>query len=110
VYHASNVVSLLDIERNMLQGSDTTTYTAHLDTIRVMLNAIVLEDAEFCTVDIKQIYLGTPLDRKKYMRIWVMYFVRAHTVSFDIYFQLGILVRSHSVCRHFVSMDETTIL
>jgi hypothetical protein len=48
---------------------DTTAYTAHLETIRVMLNAIVSEDAEFCTADIKDFYLGTPLDRKEYMRI-----------------------------------------
>jgi Reverse transcriptase (RNA-dependent DNA polymerase) len=47
----------------------TTAYTAHLETIRVMLNAIVSEDAEFCTADIKDFYLGTPLDRKEYMRI-----------------------------------------
>jgi hypothetical protein len=48
---------------------NTTAYTAHLETIRVLLNAIVSEDAEFCTADIKDYYLGTPLDRKEYMCI-----------------------------------------
>ncbi len=47
----------------------TTAYTAHLETICVMLNAILSEDVEFCTADNKDVYLGTPLDRKEYMRI-----------------------------------------
>ena len=47
----------------------TAAFTAHLETIRVLLNATVSEDAEFCTADIKDFYLGTPLDRKEYMRI-----------------------------------------
>ena len=47
----------------------TAAYTAYLETIRAMLNAIVSEDAEFGTADIKDFYLGTPLDRKEYMRI-----------------------------------------
>ncbi len=47
----------------------TAAFTAHLVTIRVLLNATVSEDVEFCTADIKDFYLGTPLDRKEYMRI-----------------------------------------
>ena len=48
---------------------ETTAYTAHLETIRVLLNAIVSEHADFLTADIKDFYLGTPLERKEYMRI-----------------------------------------
>ena len=48
---------------------DTAAYNAHLETIRVMLNAVVSEDAEFCTADIKDYYLGTPMNRKEFMRI-----------------------------------------
>ena len=47
----------------------TTAYTAALETIRILLNAVVSEDAEFMTADIKDFYLGTPLDRTEYMRI-----------------------------------------
>jgi hypothetical protein len=47
----------------------TAAYTAHLETIRVLLNSIVSEHASILTADIKDFYLGTPLDRKEYMRI-----------------------------------------
>ena len=47
----------------------TTAYTAHLESIRVMLNATVSEHARIATADIKDFYLGTPLDRPEYMRI-----------------------------------------
>ena len=47
----------------------TAAYTAHLETIRVLLNSIVSEHANIFTADIKDFYLGTPLDRKEYMRI-----------------------------------------
>ena len=47
----------------------TTAYVAHLETIRILLNAAASEDAEICTADISDFYLGTPLDRKEYMRI-----------------------------------------
>ena len=47
----------------------TTAYTAHLESIRVMLNATVSENARIATADIKDFYLGTPLDRPEYMRI-----------------------------------------
>ena len=48
---------------------ETTAYTAHLETIRLLLNAVVSEHASFLTADIKDFYLGTPLERKEYMRI-----------------------------------------
>jgi hypothetical protein len=35
----------------------TTAYTAHLETIRILLNTIVSEDASFMTADIKDFYL-----------------------------------------------------
>ena len=47
----------------------TAAYVAHLETIRLQLNAAASEDAFICTADIKDFYLGTPLDRKEYMRI-----------------------------------------
>ena len=47
-----------------------TSHTAHLETIRVLLNAIVSEEAtNFFTADIKDFYLGTPLEHPEYMRI-----------------------------------------
>ena len=48
-------------------------YVANLETIRIQLNAAASEDAFICTADIKDFYLGTPLDRKEYMRILEAY-------------------------------------
>ncbi len=47
----------------------TAAYTAALETIRLLLNAVVSEGASFLTADIKDFYLGTPLERFEYMRI-----------------------------------------
>ncbi len=47
----------------------TSAYVAHLETIRIQLNAAALEDAFICTADIKDFYLSTPFDRKEYMRV-----------------------------------------
>ena len=47
----------------------TAAFVAHLETIRLHINAAVSEDAELCTADISDFYLGTPLDRKEYMSI-----------------------------------------
>ena len=47
----------------------TAAYVAHLETIRILLNTAASEDAEISTADISDSYLGTPLDRKEYMRI-----------------------------------------
>ena len=44
--------------------------TADMVSIKVLLNAVVSEEgAQFMTADIKDFYLGTPMDRKEYMRI-----------------------------------------
>jgi hypothetical protein len=46
------------------------TPTADLQTVKCLLNSVVsTPGAEFMTVDIKDFYLGTPLDRYEYMRI-----------------------------------------
>ena len=47
----------------------TAAIVAHLETIRILLNAAASEDAEISTADINDFFLGTPLDRKEYMRI-----------------------------------------
>jgi len=42
---------------------------AELDTIKILLNAVVSEDAHWMTADITDFYLNTTLPRKEYMRI-----------------------------------------
>jgi hypothetical protein len=62
----------------------TTAYTAHLETIRLMLNSVVSEDALFMTADIKDFYLGTPLDRLEYMRIHVKHIPKDVQLRYNI--------------------------
>jgi hypothetical protein len=47
----------------------TAAFVATLETVRVLSNAAVSEDANTMTADIADFYLGTPLDRPEYMRI-----------------------------------------
>ena len=48
---------------------DVTAWTADMTTVKILLNAVVSEDAEWMTADISDFYLGTPLPRTEYMRI-----------------------------------------
>jgi hypothetical protein len=45
--------------------------TADMVSIKVLLNAVASEGAKFMTADIKDFYLGTPMDRKEYMRVHI---------------------------------------
>jgi hypothetical protein len=47
----------------------TAAQTAALEVIRLLLNALVSEGANLMTLDIKDFYLGTPMDEPEYMRI-----------------------------------------
>ena len=42
-------------------------YTADMQTFKLLLNAVVSEDAEFCTADISDFYLGSILEDAEYM-------------------------------------------
>jgi hypothetical protein len=42
-----------------------------MTSIKILLNAMVSEDAKFMTMDIKDFYLGTPMGEKEYMRIHI---------------------------------------
>jgi hypothetical protein len=58
-------------------GGDRLTYpepvgtkTADLTTLKILFNSVVsTPDAKFLAIDIKNFYLGTPMDRYEYMRI-----------------------------------------
>jgi hypothetical protein len=43
--------------------------TADMQTVKLLLNAVISEDAHFMTADIKDFYLGTPLPTPEYM--WI---------------------------------------
>ncbi len=48
---------------------EVTALTAALSTIKLLLNSVVSEGADWATADITDFYLGTPLPRAEYMRI-----------------------------------------
>jgi hypothetical protein len=49
---------------------DISTRTAGLTTAKILFNSVVsTKNAKFCTMDIKDFYLNTPMDRYEYMRI-----------------------------------------
>jgi hypothetical protein len=48
---------------------DTQAFTAAMQTIKIMLNAVVSRKAKFMTADIKDFYLGTPMEEHEYMRM-----------------------------------------
>jgi hypothetical protein len=68
----------------------TAAFVAHLETIRLQINAAVSEDAELCTADISDFYLGTPLDRKEYMSISLKH------IPLDIQERYNILDMTHN--------------
>ena len=47
--------------------------TAELTVVKVLLNATVSANAHFVTADIKDFYLGTPLDRPEFIRLPLKY-------------------------------------
>ena len=50
--------------------SELTTCTADLTTPKVIWNSVLsTKDAKFMGIDIKNFYLGTPLDRYEYMKL-----------------------------------------
>ena len=49
---------------------DLTTQTADLTTSKIFWNSLLItQDAKYMGIDIKNFYLGTPLDRYEYMHI-----------------------------------------
>jgi hypothetical protein len=49
---------------------DKSTRTAELETTKILFNSVVsTPDAKFCTMDITNFYLNTPLDRPEYLQI-----------------------------------------
>jgi hypothetical protein len=49
---------------------DKSTRTAELETTKILLNSVISTAmAKFCTMDITNFYLNTPLDRPEYLRI-----------------------------------------
>ena len=61
---------------------EVTARTAELESVKVLLNSVVsTPGAQFMTIDIKDYYLGTPMDRSEWMRIPVKFLPAAAIVK-----------------------------
>ena len=58
--------------------------TAALETFRILLNAIVSEGAEMMTLDIKDFYLGTPMDSPEFMRVPLKYIPASTQAKYNL--------------------------
>ncbi len=47
----------------------TAAYTADLESIKILVNAMISDNAAFSTVDLEDFYLGTPLPHPEFIRI-----------------------------------------
>ena len=50
---------------------DVAAHTAEMSTVKILLQSVVSDNANFMTVDIKDFYLNTPLTRPEYIKIQV---------------------------------------
>ena len=48
-------------------SGDRSSWTADVQTIKILLNVIVSENADFCTADIGDFYLDSALERDEFM-------------------------------------------
>jgi hypothetical protein len=55
----------------------TTAVTAELESIKILINAMISDNAAFSTVDLEDFYLGTPLPHPEYVRIPVQLIPKA---------------------------------
>ena len=63
--------SRLTVGGNLITyAGDKSTATADITTIKALLNSVIsTRNAKFCTADIKNFYLGTPLAEYEYMKL-----------------------------------------
>eukprot|EP00957_Ditylum_brightwellii_P052745 3998198-Ditylum_brightwellii.AAC.2 len=66
-----NQHTMLTVGGNLLEYHDSvTTKTAKLETAKILFNiTLSKKNAKFATIDYKNVYLNTPMDRYEYMRI-----------------------------------------
>ena len=64
---------------------ELTTRTADLTTSKVMWNSVIsTPGARYATADVKNFYLGTPLDRPEYMKMKIELFPQEFIDEYDL--------------------------
>ena len=51
----------------------TSAQTAAMPVVKMLLNSVISDNSKWCTIDIKDYYLGTPLPRTEYVRVPLKY-------------------------------------
>ena len=74
----------------------TTAVTAELESIKILLNAMISDNAGFATVDLEDFYLGTPLPHPEYVRIPVKFIPKP---VLEFYLLLPFLHKGALFCR-----------
>jgi hypothetical protein len=59
--------------------------TADMEVVKVLLNSALSDDAELMTLDIKDYYLGTPLDRPEYIRIDIKFIPNDCMIKYNLH-------------------------
>jgi hypothetical protein len=63
----------------------TTTITCELEAIKILLNAMISDNAEFTTVDLEDFYLGTSLPHPEFIRIPVKFIPKKEMVFYKLH-------------------------
>ena len=63
--------------------------TASMECLKCLLNAVVSEDAHWCTCDIQDYYLGTPMENPEFMYILEKDIPMETKMKYDIEFRNG---------------------
>jgi hypothetical protein len=76
---------------------DKSTRTAELETTKILFNSVIsTQDARFCTADITNFYVNTPLDRPEFLRIPVNLILDEIMLKY----QLQTLTKNRHVMAH----------
>ena len=64
---------------------DVSAHTAGMSDIKILLNSVVSDGAQWMTIDIKDFYLNTPLDRPEFVRIPVRMIPAKIMAKYDLH-------------------------
>ena len=89
---------------------DVAARTADMEVVKALLQSTLADDADFMTIDIKDFYLNTPLERKEYLRIGLRYIPRAiiDKYNLDQYLHHGSIL--FEVCKGMYGLPQAGLL
>jgi hypothetical protein len=84
--------------------------TADMEVVKVLLNSALSDNAELMTLDIKDYYLGTPLDRPEYIRIDIKFIPDDCMIKYNLhqYIHNGFIL--HEVNKGMYGLKQAGLL